>query len=170
MKRLFDLWFTAVGLLFLGPIMLLILGGVKLDSTGPAFFIQERVGKDQRKFLMYKFRTMVEEAPTLGLRHNVSKDDSRITRFGKFLRKFSLDELPQTINILNGEMSIIGPRPTLSYQVEQYNSSQLGRLLMKPGITGWAQVNGRNLLTWQERIKLDVWYVEIIPLHLTLIY
>lgn len=159
-KRVFDLWLSTVGLMFLSPIMLLIAGAIKLDYTGPVFFLQERIGKNQKGFLMYKFRTMVKDAPTLGLKHNISADDPRTTRLGKFLRKYSLDELPQTINILRGEMSIIGPRPTLRYQVEQYNDFQRRRLQVKPGITGWAQVNGRNLLTWEDRIKLDVWYVE----------
>jgi lipopolysaccharide/colanic/teichoic acid biosynthesis glycosyltransferase len=133
---------------------------IKLDSRGPVFFRQERVGKEGMIFKTWKFRTMVVGAINQGLGYNVAKDDHRITRVGRFLRAWGLDELPQLTNVLKGEMSIVGPRPTLRYQVERYNSYQRRRLLVKPGITGWALIHGRNLLSWEERIKYDVWYVD----------
>ncbi|RLB08966.1 MAG: hypothetical protein DRG39_08145, partial [Deltaproteobacteria bacterium] len=133
---------------------------IKIDSKGPVFFRQERVGKNGKIFKIWKFRTMVMGAVSQGLGFNVARDDPRITRVGKFLRRWGLDELPQLINVLKGEMSIVGPRPTLKYQVDRYDAFQRQRLLMKPGITGWALIHGRNLLSWEERIKYDVWYVE----------
>ena len=146
--------------LILSPCFWFIAGLVKLDTPGPAFFRQERIGKDGHPFIAYKFRSMVDRATSLGLGLNVAVDDSRITRVGKFLRTTSLDELPQLFNVIKGEMSLVGPRPTLAYQVARYDEVQRRRLLVKPGITGWAQVNGRNAIPWEERIKLDVWYVE----------
>lgn len=131
---------------------------IKLDSKGPVFFNQERVGEDGELFTIYKFRTMVENAENKGSGYYVKKNDNRITKIGNFLRKTSLDELPQLINVLKGDMSLVGPRPTLEYQVEEYDDFERKRLKMKPGITGWAQVNGRNNLSWPEKIKLDVWY------------
>ena len=110
--------------------------------------------------MAYKFRSMVDNATSMGLGLNVASDDSRITRVGKFLRNTSLDELPQIFNVLKGEMSLIGPRPTLASQVARYNDFQRRRLLVKPGITGWAQVNGRNSIPWEKRIQLDVWYID----------
>jgi lipopolysaccharide/colanic/teichoic acid biosynthesis glycosyltransferase len=133
---------------------------IKLDSKGPIFFKQERVGKDGYPFQIFKFRTMVEGAVHMGAGYLIEKDDFRITRVGKFLRRTSLDELPQLINILRGEMSLVGPRPTLRYQVEQYDDWQKRRLLVKPGVTGWAQIHGRNELSWNERIEYDIWYLE----------
>ncbi|MBW2040299.1 MAG: sugar transferase, partial [Deltaproteobacteria bacterium] len=124
------------------------------------FFRQERAGKGGKLFKTWKFRTMVVGAVNQGLGFNVAQDDPRITRVGRFLREWGLDELPQLINVLKGEMSIVGPRPTLNYQVDQYNNTQRRRLLVKPGITGWALIHGRNLLTWEERIRYDVWYVD----------
>ena len=118
------------------------------------------MGKDGRLFKTWKFRTMIEGAVNKGLGYNVAKDDPRITKVGRVLRNWSVDELPQLINVLKGEMSIVGPRPTLKYQVDGYNDFQRKRLLVKPGITGWALIHGRNLLSWEERIKYDVWYVE----------
>lgn len=152
-----------VGILFivaLSPLFLLIALLIKLDSRGPVFFKQERVGKNGRLFTLYKFRSMINHAENLGPGLALWQNDSRITSVGNFLRKYSLDELPQIVNIIKGEMSFIGPRPTLLYQVKQYNDFQQKRLLMRPGISGWAQVNGRNTLSWQQRIALDVWYVE----------
>jgi lipopolysaccharide/colanic/teichoic acid biosynthesis glycosyltransferase len=119
-----------------------------------------RVGKNGLPFKSIKFRTMIQRATETGLGINIQQDDERITRVGKFLRTWSLDELPQIINVLKGDMSIVGPRPTLQYQVALYNDFQRKRLLVKPGITGWAQVNGRNAISWEQRIQLDVWYVE----------
>jgi len=160
LKRLVDILISFIGLILLALTFALIALAIKLDSKGPVFFRQERVGKDGRIFKPWKFRTMVVGAVKQGLGYNVARDDPRITRVGRFLREWGLDELPQLINVLKGEMSIVGPRPTLHYQVEQYNDSQRRRLLVKPGITGWALIHGRNLLTWEERIKYDVWYVE----------
>jgi len=147
-------------LIILSPVFLIIAVLIKVDTSGPAFFIQMRVGKNGIPFKSIKFRTMIQRATETGLGINIQQDDERITRVGKFLRTWSLDELPQIINVLKGDMSLVGPRPTLAYQVERYTEFQRKRLLAKPGITGWAQVNGRNAISWEERIKLDVWYVE----------
>lgn len=159
-KGMFDKIIALSGLIILSPVFIVIATLIKLDSPGPVFFIQERVGKNKGLFNSIKFRTMVHKAAKHGLGLNIKQNDERITRIGKFLRQWSLDELPQLINVLKGDMSIVGPRPTLPYQVERYNDFQRKRLLVKPGITGWAQVNGRNAISWEERIKLDVWYVE----------
>jgi len=159
-KRLIDFWASLFGLILLFPSFLVTAIAIKLDSPGPVFFRQERVGKDGRVFKIFKFRTMVVNAENIGAGVFVEKEDPRITKVGKFLRNTSLDELPQLINVLRGEMSLVGPRPTLPYQVERYDERQRRRLLMRPGITGWAQVNGRNSLTWPEKIELDLWYIE----------
>ncbi len=153
-KRVVD-----VALLTMGSVPALAVGAVcaaaiRLDSPGPALFTQVRVGKDGREFVAFKFRTMID-APNPEF-----PDPSRITRVGRSLRRTSLDELPQLFNVLRGEMSVVGPRPTLPYQVERYDAAQRGRLLVKPGITGLAQVNGRNSLTWSERITWDLKYVR----------
>ena len=158
MKRIFDLIMVSIGILFLSPLMLAIAIWIKLDSKGPVLFKQERVGKDGKLFTILKFRTMAEGSEKTGF--YVTENDSRITKSGDFLRKVSLDELPQLFNIFIGDMSIIGPRPTLKYQVDEYTDFQKRRLEVRPGVTGWAQVNGRNSLSWPERIKLDVWYVD----------
>jgi len=143
------------------PLWLAIAILVKVESKGPVFFVQKRVGKDGKLFPAYKFRTMIQGAADRGAGPLIEgQDDPRITRVGKALRRWSLDELPQLINILRGEMSVVGPRPTLLYQVEQYEGFQRRRLEVKPGITGWAQIHGRNLLSWPERIEYDVWYVD----------
>jgi len=160
LKRLIDILLSLIGLVLLAvpfPIISLV---VKLDSKGSVFFRQERVGKDGRSFRVWKFRTMVVGAVGKGLGHNVARDDSRITRVGAVLRNWGLDELPQLLNVFIGEMSLVGPRPTLAYQVKSYNDFQRRRLLVKPGITSLAVVSGRNALSWKERIELDVWYVE----------
>lgn len=159
-KGMFDFILSLILLLLLAPLFLIIALAIKMDSRGSIFFIQERVGKDRKLFRIYKFRTMVENAVNMGSGYLTEEKDPRITRIGGILRKTSLDELPQLINILKGEMSFIGPRPTLLYQVEQYDNYQLQRLKMKPGVTGWAQVNGRNSISWPERIELDVYYVN----------
>jgi len=159
-KRLMDLIVSLIALAVLAIPFALIALAIKLDSRGPVFFRQERAGQGGKLFRIWKFRTMVEGAVEQGLGYNVAKDDPRITGVGQFLRSWGLDELPQLINVLRGEMSIVGPRPTLQYQVEQYDEFQRRRLLVKPGITGWALIHGRNLLTWEERIEYDVWYVE----------
>ncbi|MDD3579941.1 MAG: sugar transferase [Desulfobacca sp.] len=149
-----------LALLALSPLFWLLAALIRLDTPGPIFFRQVRIGQGGRPFVAYKFRSMVDKAVTMGLGLNVAVDDARITRVGKFLRYTSLDELPQLFNVLQGDMSLVGPRPTLPYQVAAYNDFQRRRLLVKPGITGWAQINGRNAIPWEERIRLDVWYVE----------
>jgi lipopolysaccharide/colanic/teichoic acid biosynthesis glycosyltransferase len=159
-KAMIDQILGWLVLIILSPCFWLIAGLIRLETPGPAFFRQERIGKDGRPFVAYKFRSMVDHAASMGLGLNVAVNDARITRMGKFLRHTSLDELPQVFNVLQGEMSLVGPRPTLAYQVAAYNDFQRRRLLVKPGITGWAQVNGRNAIPWEERIKLDVWYVD----------
>ncbi len=133
---------------------------VKLGDGGPVLFKQTRVGKDGQDFELLKLRTMVVGAETKGAGYAVDKGDARITRAGRLLRRTSIDELPQLWNVVRGEMSVIGPRPTLRYQVERYDERQRKRLNVLPGITGWAQIHGRASLSWDERIELDVWYVE----------
>lgn len=160
LKRFIDILLSLIGLVLLAVPFAIIAVAIKLDSKGSLFFRQERVGKDGRSFKVWKFRTMVVGAVQQGLGHNVAKDDSRITRIGVVLRNWGLDELPQLINVFVSEMSLVGPRPTLYYQVEHYNDFQRRRLKMKPGITSLAVVSGRNALPWKERIELDVWYVE----------
>ncbi|MCX6718060.1 MAG: sugar transferase [Candidatus Staskawiczbacteria bacterium] len=160
LKRIFDFSIALAGLILLSPLFLLIAVLVKIDSAGPVFFKQERIGKNGKAFYPFKFRTMVEGAVNKGLGITVSENDERITKIGGFLRKWGIDEFPQLINVLKGEMSLVGPRPTLRYQVEKYNDFEKRRLLAKPGLAGWALIHGRNSLTWQERIKYDVWYVD----------
>jgi lipopolysaccharide/colanic/teichoic acid biosynthesis glycosyltransferase len=133
---------------------------IKLEDGGPVFYRQRRVGHDGEEFDLLKLRTMVVGAEKLGAGWAVNRGDPRITRVGRVLRRLSLDELPQFWNVLRGDMSLIGPRPTLAYQVEQYTPRQRRRLEVKPGLTGWAQIHGRAKLPWDERIELDLWYVE----------
>jgi lipopolysaccharide/colanic/teichoic acid biosynthesis glycosyltransferase len=133
---------------------------IKLEDGGAVLYRQRRVGKDGEEFELLKLRTMVVGAERQGAGFAVDKDDPRITRVGRVLRRVSLDELPQLWNVLRGDMSLIGPRPTLRYQVERYTERQRRRLEVKPGLTGWAQIHGRAELPWDERIELDVWYVE----------
>jgi len=161
LKRWLDIALAAVALVVTFPLMAVIATAIKLDSSGPVLFVQERVGKDGKLFRAYKFRTMIQGAAAQGAGFLIEgQDDPRITKVGKYLRRWSLDELPQFMNILKGEMSVVGPRPTLLYQVEQYDEFQKRRLEVKPGITGWAQIHGRNVLSWPERIEYDVWYVD----------
>ncbi len=159
-KAILDRSIAVLLLIIFSPVFLITAVFIKFDSSGPVFFIQDRVGKDGIMFRSIKFRTMIHRAAETGLGLNIKQDDERITCVGKFLRTWSLDELPQLINVVNGDMSLVGPRPTLQYQVESYDDFQQRRLAVKPGITGWAQVNGRNAINWQKRIELDVWYVE----------
>ncbi len=159
-KRCFDLIVTTFGIIIISPLLLIIALAVKLSSRGPIIFQQIRSGLDCKPFTAYKFRTMVEGAEHIGLGYEVAENDSRITKVGKFLRDTSLDELPQLFNILKGEMSLIGPRPTIPSEVAKFTERQKMRQQAKPGISGWAQVNGRNLLSWDEKIELDIWYVE----------
>ncbi len=160
LKRLFDIIFSFFGLIVLTPLFLIISVLIKLDSKGPIFFRYERIGKDGKSFKPFKFRTMIRGAIKKGLGYNITENDKRITKIGRFFREWGIDELPQLINVLKGEMSLVGPRPTFKYQVEKYNDFQKKRLKVLPGITGLAVIKGRNLLTWEERIKYDVWYVE----------
>jgi len=133
---------------------------IKIDSKGPIFFLQERVGKDGRIFKIFKFRTMTLGADKITKTTIFNQSCPYITRVGRFLRRSGIDELPQLINVFRGEMSLVGPRPTLPYQVAKYNDYQRKRLIVKPGITSWALIHGRNKLTWNERINYDIWYVE----------
>jgi lipopolysaccharide/colanic/teichoic acid biosynthesis glycosyltransferase len=158
-KRVFDVVSAVVGLVVASPLLGLAAIAVKLDG-GPILYRQKRVGKDGRDFELLKLRTMVVGAETQGAGYAVNKGDARITRAGGVLRRLSLDELPQLWNVVRGDMSLIGPRPTLRYQVEKYDERQLHRLDVKPGITGWAQIHGRASIPWAERIELDLWYVE----------
>ncbi len=150
------------------PLLAVLALAVRLESPGHPIYQQTRVGKDGEPFSIYKLRTMVSGAEFTGAGLAIDKGDSRITRVGVFLRRYSLDELPNLWNVLRGEMSIVGPRPTVPVQVERYTERQRGRLSVKPGITGWAQVNGRASLPWPERIELDLWYVEHESLRLDL--
>jgi lipopolysaccharide/colanic/teichoic acid biosynthesis glycosyltransferase len=159
-RRGIDIVVSAVLLALTSPVLLAAVVAVKLDSRGPAFYRQRRSGLRGAPFDMLKLRTMVDGAEHVGAGLAIDAGDSRITRVGAFLRRTSLDELPNLVNVLRGEMSLIGPRPTLPAQVAQYTSRQRGRLAVKPGITGWAQVNGRAALPWSERIELDLYYVE----------
>ena len=159
LKRAIDITLSSLSLTLLFMTFLVVAALIKVDSPGSVFFRQERIGKQGKPFRIWKFRTMFEGAKEPGVGRYMCKDDPRITRVGKLLRVWGLDELPQLINVLRGEMSIVGPRPTLRYQVEHYDDFQRQRLLATPGITGLAVVEGRNLLSWRERIKLDVWYV-----------
>ena len=160
MNRAADLAIAGVALLVASPVLALAALAIKLEDRGPVLYRQTRVGRDGVDFELLKLRTMVVGAETMGAGLSVDRGDSRITRAGRLLRRLSLDELPQLWNVVRGEMSVIGPRPTLRYQVEQYDERQRHRLDVRPGITGWAQVNGRAELPWAERIELDVWYVE----------
>ena len=160
MNRTSDLAIAGGALLVASPLLALAALAVKLEDGGPVLYRQTRVGRDGADFELLKLRTMVVGAETMGAGLAVDRGDPRITRVGRLLRKLSLDELPQLWNVVRGEMSVIGPRPTLRYQVEQYDERQRHRLAVKPGITGWAQVNGRASLPWADRIELDVWYVE----------
>ncbi|MBL7072744.1 MAG: sugar transferase [Candidatus Omnitrophica bacterium] len=159
-KRMIDIVVALAVMVMCCPFFLIIALLIKLNSKGPVFFTYARVGKDGKDFTAYKFRSMVQGASEMGAGIAIVKDDSRITGVGKFLRAWSLDEVPQIVNVLKGDMSLVGPRPALRHQVEKYSDFEKKRLLVKPGITGWAQVNGRNLISWRERIKLDVWYIE----------
>jgi lipopolysaccharide/colanic/teichoic acid biosynthesis glycosyltransferase len=159
-RRLFDIGAAAVGLVLTAPVLGAAAAAIKLEDRGPVLYRQRRVGLEGREFELLKLRTMVVGAETIGAGWAVNEGDPRITRAGRVLRRLSLDELPQLWNVLRGDMSVIGPRPTLSYQVERYTARQRRRLEVKPGLTGWAQVHGRAALPWDERIELDVWYVE----------
>ena len=156
-KRILDFIISLVALIILSPLMLIIYILVKINLGSPAFFVQERVGKDNKVFKMIKFRTMRDARDKNG---NLLSDNERVTKLGSFLRSFSLDELPELINIIIGDMSLIGPRALLVQYLGLYNDEQIRRHEVLPGLTGWAQINGRNSITWSEKFKLDVWYVD----------
>jgi lipopolysaccharide/colanic/teichoic acid biosynthesis glycosyltransferase len=159
-SRVIDLAIGGAGAVLSAPIVAALAVAIRLESRGHPLYTQTRVGLDGELFQIYKLRTMVHGAEFTGAGLAIAEGDDRITRLGNFLRRYSLDELPNLWNVVRGEMSIVGPRPTLAVQVEQYTERQRGRLAVKPGITGWAQVNGRASLPWSERIELDLWYVE----------
>lgn len=157
MKRFFDLFLTCSGLLVIWPLILLLAVLVRFKLGSPVLFCQMRPGLNGKPFIMYKFRTMTDDRDSGG---NLLPDSDRLTRFGTFLRGSSLDELPELINVLKGDMSLVGPRPLLMHYLPLYSPEQSRRHEVRPGITGWAQVNGRNAISWEEKFKLDVWYVD----------
>ncbi|HEX3291446.1 MAG TPA: sugar transferase [Gaiella sp.] len=160
MNRAVDVALAGLGLVVASPVLAAAALAVKLEDGGPVLFRQGRVGKDGADFELFKLRSMVVDAERQGAGYAVDRGDTRITRVGRFLRRTSIDELPQLWNVVRGDMSVIGPRPTLRYQVERYTERQRRRLEVRPGLTGWAQIHGRATLPWDERIELDVWYVE----------
>jgi lipopolysaccharide/colanic/teichoic acid biosynthesis glycosyltransferase len=159
-RRAVDIVVSATLLALASPVLAAAAVAIRLESRGPAIYRQRRIGMNGRPFDVLKLRTMVDGAERIGAGLAVNENDSRITRVGAFLRRTSLDELPNLLNVLRGEMSLIGPRPTVPAQVERYTTRQRGRLAIRPGITGWAQVNGRASLPWSERIELDLHYIE----------
>jgi lipopolysaccharide/colanic/teichoic acid biosynthesis glycosyltransferase len=160
LNRALDVAVAGIGLALASPALAASAAAIKLDDGGPVFYRQRRVGLNGEEFELLKLRTMKVGAERSGAGYAVNEGDPRITRAGRALRRLSLDELPQLWNVLRGDMSLIGPRPTLAYQVERYTPRQRRRLEVKPGITGWAQIHGRSRLPWDDRIELDVWYVE----------
>ena len=159
-KRLLDVVIAGAGSALSAPVVVLVAAAIRIESPGSPIYRQTRVGQDGATFEIYKLRTMMHGAEFTGAGLAIQRGDARITRVGQLLRRLSLDELPNLWNVVRGEMSIVGPRPTIPVQVAQYTERQRGRLAVKPGITGWAQVNGRAALPWSERIELDLWYVE----------
>jgi lipopolysaccharide/colanic/teichoic acid biosynthesis glycosyltransferase len=160
MSRAFDVLIASLLLVVTSPLLLAALIAIRLESKGSPIYKQLRIGKDGEPFELLKLRTMVTGAEHIGAGLAINEGDPRITRVGAILRRFSLDELPNLFNVLRGELAIVGPRPTIPAQVDQYTERQRRRLEVKPGISGWAQVNGRAALPWHERIELDVWYVD----------
>jgi lipopolysaccharide/colanic/teichoic acid biosynthesis glycosyltransferase len=160
MPRAFDILVAALALALLSPLLLIAALAIKLGSRGPVLYRQRRVGRDGREFEMLKLRTMVEGSDPIGVGRVVTRDDPRVTAAGRLLRRTSLDEIPNLLNVLRGEMAIVGPRPTIPAQVVDYTPRQKRRHEVRPGITGWAQVRGRAGIPWEERIELDVWYVD----------
>src|SRR4051795_9114000 len=168
LRRIFDVLVAGGVLLITSPVVALALIAIRLESKGHPIYRQRRIGQDGRAFDVLKLRTMVSGAERMGAGLAVDDGDSRITRIGALLRRTSIDELPNLVNVLRGEMSLVGPRPTVQVQVDQYTERQRGRLTVAPGITGWAQVHGRATLPSSERIELDLWYVEHASLRLDL--
>ena len=164
-RRALDLAIAVPMAIVTAPLVAALALAIKLDSRGPVLYRQVRVGLDGRRFRICKLRTMIVGAEFIGAGLAVEADDDRITRVGRFLRRYSLDELPNFWNVVSGDMAIVGPRPTVPVQVDQYTERQRGRLAVPPGLTGWAQINGRASLLWSERIELDLWYVEIGRAH-----
>ena len=160
MPRAFDIAIAALALLVLSPVLAAAAIAIKLGSRGPVVYRQRRVGLDGAEFELLKLRTMALGSDPVGIGTAVARDDPRVTGAGRVLRRTSLDEIPNLVNVLTGQMAIIGPRPTIPVQVAQYTERQRGRLTVRPGLTGWAQVNGRAALPWAERIELDLWYIE----------
>jgi lipopolysaccharide/colanic/teichoic acid biosynthesis glycosyltransferase len=167
-KRALDVVLAALLLLLAAPFLGLVAVAIKLSGRGPVIYRQRRVGRSGVDFDLLKLRTMVAGAEQMGAGLAVDEGDPRITHVGGLLRRWSLDELPNLVNVLKGDMSIVGPRPTVRSQVDQYTPRQRGRLAVRPGITGWAQVSGRAALPWHERIELDLWYIEHWSLRLDL--
>jgi undecaprenyl phosphate N,N'-diacetylbacillosamine 1-phosphate transferase len=159
-KRLFDITVAGSALFILSPLIALISLAIKLDDRGPILFVQERVGKNRRNFRCYKFRTMVLGAESIGNGLTVTANDARITRVGRRLRLWTLDEIPQLINVFIGDMSIVGPRPWVPAQAAYCSPADIRRFNFKPGMAGWAWIHGRNRLPWDERVRMDVWYID----------
>ncbi|UJF28816.1 sugar transferase [Kaistella sp. 97-N-M2] len=157
LKRLFDFSVSLLGLVLLSPLLFLATFALFFSNRGKPFFFQKRPGKDGELFNIIKFKTMNDKSDTEG---NLLPDSARVTKVGAFVRKTSIDEIPQLINVLKGEMSLVGPRPLLPDYLHLYNNFQKRRNLVRPGITGWAQVNGRNTISWDQKFKFDVWYVD----------
>jgi lipopolysaccharide/colanic/teichoic acid biosynthesis glycosyltransferase len=160
MPRIADLLIATVALVLLSPFLLAAAIAIKLGSRGPVIYRQRRVGRDGAEFEMWKLRTMVQGSDPVGVGTVVTREDPRVTTTGRFLRRSSLDEVPNLVNVLRGEMAIVGPRPTIPAQVDDYTPRQNRRHGALPGITGWAQVQGRAGIPWEERIELDLWYVD----------
>lgn len=168
-KRFFDFVIALIALVVLSPIFVITSLAIKLDSKGPVIFKQKRIGKDGKVFDIYKFRSMCVGAEGKGSGVYSGKGDARVTKVGKFIRATSIDELPQLVNILKGDMSFVGPRPPLTYHpwpIDEYSDEQLLMFALRPGVTGWAQVHGRKDVEWHKRIKLNVWYVKNVSLLL----